>query len=408
MKLLTRRAFLKYSGAVTTASVGATLSFEEVAQAAISRPLPKGTPILVVITLYGGNDGLNTVVPYQDPLYFSLRSELAYRPEVVIPLDTQLALNPAMGAFKTLWDRKKLAIIRGVGYPKHNRSHFTSMAIWQSGLPGQQSTTGWIGRWLDAQKYDPMTAISLGSILPPLFVGAKNSGSALPVAGLVIPKGTLAADCTRLSLQSPDDSELMSAAALSMRNLFSLSSDITPILKAPEATPTSLPTANGGNAGGESQLTPQLGVISKLINAGAPTRVWSASLGGFDTHANEANAQAILLGELSQAVSKFLGDLTPSGRNSDVTVLIYSEFGRRVAGNASQGTDHGSSGPVFVLGEKVKGGFYGEEPSLSKLINGDLAVTTDFRDIYATLIEKVLSTDAAKVLNSWRGRVNIF
>jgi len=404
MKTITRRQFLQYSGAVGAA--GAILSFEDIAQAAIDRPLPSGTPILLVITLYGGNDGLNTVVPYQDSLYYSLRPELAYSQSAVLKLDDQLALNPQMIEIRNLWDQKKVAIVRGAGYPKPDRSHFSSMAIWQSGIPGGASTTGWLGRWIDSQPEDPMLAISLGSVLPPLFVGKKKSGSALPLGGLTLPRGTLASDCQKLSLPSGQDSTLMATAAKSMRDLFSLNSTVTPILKANISTGSTLPTVNGGNAGGDGNLSAQLDIVAKLINAGAPTRVWSASLGGFDTHANEANAQAALLGALSQSVDKFLAAISPSGRAKDVTVLIYSEFGRRVKANASQGTDHGTAGPVFVIGDRVKGGFYGDQPSLSKLTDGDLSVTTDFRDIYSTLIDKVLTSDANRYLNNWAGRTN--
>lgn len=403
MKTITRRQFLKYSGAVGAS--GAVLSIDDIAEAAMVRPLPSGTPILVVITLYGGNDGLNTVVPYQDSLYYSLRSDLAYKPEQLLPLDSSLALNGSMSEVKSLWDKNQVAIIRGVGYPKSDRSHFTSMAIWQKADTTNLGSTGWIGRWVDTQPEDPMLAISLGSILPPLFVGKKKSGSALPLGGLTIPTGSLASDCQKLSLPSPADSTLMSFAAESMRNLFSLSSTITPVLKQPEPTTTELPTVNGGNAGGDSNLSAQLDVVAKLINAGSPTRVWSASLGGFDTHANEANAQAALLGSLSSSIGRFMTKLKSSGRDKDVTILVYSEFGRRVAANASQGTDHGTAGPAFVIGSRIKGGFYGDQPSLSQLKDGDLAVTTDFRDIYASLIEKTLGSDPTRIIPGWRGRI---
>ncbi|NDI24888.1 MAG: DUF1501 domain-containing protein, partial [Actinobacteria bacterium] len=154
----------------------------------------------------------------------------------------------------------------------------------------------------------------------------------------------------------------------------------------------------------DTNLTQQLDIVAKLVAAGAPTRVWSVSLGGFDTHADEKRAQSALLGAVSNSLSRFLSQIRSTNRKSDVVVLAYSEFGRRVRGNASQGTDHGTSGPVFVLGEKVKGGFYGENPSLSALVNDDLKVTTDFRDIYATLLEKVLGTAPERVLGTWQGR----
>ena len=166
--------------------------------------------------------------------------------------------------------------------------------------------------------------------------------------------------------------------------------------------------AGGGNAGGDSDLTQQLDIVAKLVAAGAPTRVWSVSLGGFDTHANEKGAQAILLGVVSQGISKFMSQMRATNRSNDVVVMVYSEFGRRVRGNASQGTDHGTSGPVFVLGERIKGGFYGDQPSLNNLKNDDLSVTTDFRDIYATLLEKVLGTAPERVLGNWSGRTPLF
>jgi uncharacterized protein (DUF1501 family) len=382
---------------------------QDIAQAAIERPLPANTPILVAITLYGGNDGLNTLIPYSDSLYFSSRPDISYPAEKLLKLDSSLALNPSMGGIKSLWDEKKVAIIRGVGYPKPDRSHFSSMAKWQTGNPLSHVSTGWLGRWIDTQPTDPMLAISLGSVLPPLLAGAKKSGSALPLGGLIIPSGQLAMDCTQLSAPSSSDSKLMALAASTMKNLFNISDSITPILKKNvPGSPVELPTINGGNAGGDTNLSQQLDIVAKLIDAGAPTRVWSVSLGGFDTHANEANAQAALLGVVSDSISRFVTQLKSTTRSRDVVILVYSEFGRRVVGNASQGTDHGSSGPVFVIGDKIKGGFYGDQPSLSKLVDGDLAVTTDFRSIYATILEKVLKSPPERILNGWKKKIPFY
>ena len=407
MDTVTRRKFLKLTtGAVAVGAAAPLLSINEIAQAAIDRPLPANTPILVVITLYGGNDGLNTVIPYKDPIYFSSRPDISYKPETMLPLDAELALNPAMKGLKSLWDQKKVAIVRGVGYPNPDHSHFSSMAKWQTASPAKHVSTGWLGRWIDSQPEDSMLAISLGSVLPPMMAGAKRSGSALPVGGLVIPKGDLATQCKKLSSPVIQDSKLMAAAATSMRNLFSVSNTVQPILKAPAPVAPELPTTNGGNAGGGSDLAQQLDVVAKLIAAGSPTKVWSVSLGGFDTHANEANAQAELLGVVSDSLSRFMGQLKATTRSNDVTLMVYSEFGRRVAGNGSQGTDHGTSGPMFVVGNGVKGGFYGEQPSLKNLYKGDLAVTTDFRDVYATMIEKVLKSPVGPTLGTWAGRVN--
>ena len=407
MDTFTRRKFLTVtSGAVAAGAIAPVLNLNEIASAAVSRPLPPDTPILVMLTLYGGNDGLNTVIPYSDSLYYSSRPEISYKPETVLPLDAELALNPAMKGLKSLWDQNKVAIIRGVGYPNPDRSHFSSMAKWQTASPAKNINTGWLGRWIDSQAEDSMLAISLGSVLPPLFAGAKRSGSVLPLGGLVIPKGTIGVNCQQLSKVSRTDSNLMAAAATSMRNLFSVSSAVQPVLKAPAPVNADLPTVNGGNAGGDSNLAQQLDVVAKLIAAGAPTKVWSVSLGGFDTHANEANAQAELLGVVSDSISRFMGQLKSTSRAKDVTVVIYSEFGRRVVGNGSQGTDHGTSGPMFIIGDKVKGGFYGDQPSLKNLVKGDLSVTTDFRDVYATLLEGLLKTPAGQSLDNWKGRSN--
>jgi uncharacterized protein (DUF1501 family) len=404
---LTRRKFLQLtSGAIAVGAAAPLLSINEIAQAAIDRPMPPGTPILVIVTLYGGNDGLNTVIPYTDPIYFASRPDISYKPETLLPLDSELALNPAMKGIKALWDQKKVAIVRGVGYPNPDRSHFSSMAKWQTASPIKNVNTGWLGRWIDTQEEDPMLAISLGSVLPPLLAGAKRSGSALPLGGLVIPRGSLATECLKLSKVSKQDSKLMAAAATSMRNLFSISTNVQPLLKKPAPTPIDLPTINGGNAGGDSNLAQQLDVVAKLIAAGSPTKIWSVSLGGFDTHANEANAQAALLGAVSDSLSRFMSQMKTTSRSNDLTVMVYSEFGRRVVGNASQGTDHGTSGPMFMIGNSVKGGFYGEQPSLKNLYKGDLAVTTDFRDVYATVIEKVLKSPVEPTLGKWAGRIN--
>ena len=408
MDTLTRRKFLQLSGAATVGAAAPLLTLEDIAAAAATRPLPLGTPILIVVTLYGGNDGLNTVVPYTDPIYFFSRPDISYAADKVLKLDDQLGLNPAMTGIKSLWDQKKVAIVRGVGYPKPDHSHFTSMAIWQSGAPVSRLQSGWLGRWVESQEVDPMLAISLGSVLPPMLAGEKRSGSALPLGGLVIPTGTFAKDCQKLSRVASTDNKLMAAAATSMRTLFSVSNTITPILKMPAPVADDLPTTNGGNAGGDSNLAQQLDVVAKLIAAGSPTRVWSVSLGGFDTHANEANAQAELLGTVSAALTRFASQMKNTSRGKDIVTMVYSEFGRRVKGNASQGTDHGTAGPVFLIGDRVKGGFYGDQPSLSKLINGDLAVTTDFRDIYAAVLEDVLKSPAEKTITGWKSKGQYF
>jgi uncharacterized protein (DUF1501 family) len=406
MKNITRRNFIKLSGASAVA-VAHSLSTYEFACAAGPRPLPAGTPILVIVTLSGGNDGLNTVVPYLDPLYKSLRPQLAYKEDQVLPIGDGLALNGSMTGFKSLWDNKQLAVVRGVGYPNPDRSHFSSMAIWQS-ASRTPIKTGWIGRWIETQTENPFLAISLGSTMPALFQGDKRSGTVLPLSGLVTPTGMLAKDYAKTSKKTRLDGQLSASAARSVRDLFTVAEIVSPILKNPAPPAADLPTVIGGNAGGESNLGAQLDVAAKLIAAGVPTRVWSVSLGGFDTHANELSAQSLLLGTVSNSISKFMSQMRTIGRSRDVTIMVYSEFGRRVSANASNGTDHGTSGPVFIIGERVVGGFHGEQPPLNRLKDGDLAVTTDFRSVYGSVLEGVLHTPVDRVISGWNDRLALF
>jgi uncharacterized protein (DUF1501 family) len=372
MKNITRRNFIKLSGASAVA-VAHSLSTYEFARAAGPRPLPAGTPILVIVTLSGGNDGLNTVVPYLDPLYKSLRPQLAYKEDQVLPIGDGLALNGSMTGFKSLWDNKQLAIVRGVGYPNPDRSHFSSMAIWQS-ASRTPIKTGWIGRWIETQTENPFLAISLGSTMPALFQGDKRSGTVLPLSGLVIPTGMLAKDYAKTSKKTKLDGQLSATAARSVRDLFTVADVVSPILKNPAPPAADLPTVIGGNAGGESNLGAQLDV----------------------------------LGSVSNSISKFMSQMRTIGRSRDVTIMVYSEFGRRVSANASNGTDHGTSGPVFVIGERVVGGFHGEQPPLNRLKDGDLAVTTDFRSVYGSVIEGVLYTPVDRVISGWNDRLALF
>ena len=406
MKDITRRNFIKLTSASAVA-VAHSMSTFEFAHAAGPRPLPAGTPILVIVTLNGGNDGLNTVVPYLDPLYKSLRPQLAYKEDQVLPIGDGLALNGSMTGFKSLWDSKQLAIVRGVGYPNPDRSHFSSMAIWQS-ASRTPIRTGWVGRWIETQPENPFLAISLGSTMPALFQGDKRSGTVLPLSGLVTPTGMLAKDYAKTSKKTKLDGQLSATAARSIRDLFTVADVVSPILKNPAPPAADLPTVIGGNAGGESNLGAQLDVAAKLIAAGVPTRVWSVSLGGFDTHANELSAQSMLLGSVSNSISKFMSQMRTIGRSRDVTIMVYSEFGRRVSANASSGTDHGTSGPVFIIGERVVGGFHGDQPPLNRLKDGDLAVTTDFRSVYGSVLEGVLYTPVDRVISGWNDRLPLF
>ena len=392
MNSLTRRRFLLFSGAAAVAASAATVGWKELADRTQSDPLPVGTGVLVLVTLYGGNDGLNTVVPAADPAYQSARQDLAYSQAEVLDIGEGLGLNPGLAGLKQQWDNGTLAIVRGVSYPKPDHSHFRSMDIWQTASPDHPAGTGWIGRWLDANGRDPLSAVSLEPVLPPMLAGATTAGAALPLRGLALPAGPIGAAFTALGQPSAGESPLQAYAARSITDLHRTVDTFGKDVDAKAKTP-------GGKQGA---LAAQLDIVARCVEAGAPARVYSVSLGGFDTHADERGTQQRLLTEVDQAVSAFLTRMAGTDRGRGVVLMAYSEFGRRVAANANEGTDHGTAGPVFVAGSAVRGGFIGAQPSLTDLDNGDLTATTDFRDVYYELLTKTLQTDPAPSVGEGR------
>ncbi|HEY3611518.1 MAG TPA: DUF1501 domain-containing protein [Pseudonocardiaceae bacterium] len=401
MNRLTRRRFLFASGVTAAGALaaGATqVHWTDLFAAAQTNPLRPDQGVLVVVTLYGGNDGLNTVVPAGDPAYQKARPDLAYQPHEVLNLGDGLGLNPGMTGLKSLWDENRLAVVRGVGYPVPDHSHFRSMAIWQTASPTTSVPTGWLGRWLDTTGDNPLLAVSVEPVLPPLLAGQHGAAVSLPVGGLTMPAGQLGAAFLALGGTQAGDSVATARAARSVVDL----QDAVRVLGG--AVHDSL----GGavRTAQQSPLAGQLDLVASLVEAGVPTRAYSVSLGGFDTHADEKATQQRLLTELDGALSSFVQRMRRSTRGQQVVVLVYSEFGRRVAANAGDGTDHGTAGPVFLTGAGVRGGFYGEQPSLSELDNGDLKESTDFRSIYATVLDKVLSTDPGRVLGDYSGRLD--
>jgi uncharacterized protein (DUF1501 family) len=371
---------------------------------------------LVLVTLYGGNDGLNTVVPYENPKYASGRGSLALDPSTVLPLGEGYGLHPAMPGLKALWDAKKLAIVQGVGFADPNYSHFESMDIWQSGVTSSSESTGWLGRWLDADGASPLRAVGIGPTTPVLLTGEKVQGASISAGPLVLP-GSAPEQALYSSLAGTTMGEalLHSQAAQSNADLLVVDHQLGPIL---DRTATSNPLhlkggasnstaqasgalaiANGG--GGLSSpdvLATQLSIVANLILAGSPTDVYSVELGGFDTHADQAPTQTTLLGELSTGVSAFVDALGADPRGRQTVVVVYTEFGRRVTGNASAGSDHGWANVVFVAGDPVRGGWYGDPPSLNTLADGNLVFTTDFRSVYATLFDQILGVDPSTFL----------
>ncbi|GIJ74393.1 DUF1501 domain-containing protein [Virgisporangium ochraceum] len=404
MDLVTRRKFLLASGVVggTALAAGAgAYTLGQLMETTSWKPLG-GPRTLVLITLYGGNDGLATVIPFADPGYAKARGEIAYTGDQVLRLDDETGLSPSLKTFKKLWDARQLAIVRNVGYPKPDRSHFRSMDIWQTGDPSRPGNTGWLGRWLDTVPGgDPRHAVTFERVLPPVLAGATRAGAAVTTTGSSLPKGYQPAVLTALGQAASDESPLQARAARAFADLVQVDRMVQDLPDAPDEQAGS----PGTGTGGRTELKAQLEVIARCVEAGVATRVFSASLGGFDLHADGREAQQNLLTELDTAVGGFVERMSRSERGRGVVVAIYSEFGRRVRANASDGTDHGTASDVFLLGQPVRGGQYGERPDLADLDDGDLKFTTDFRDVYATLLAGVLDTDPGRVLNGWKGSI---
>ena len=377
MAQISRRNFLIGAGAVATAGA-ITISFDDLLELN-DRSAGNDGPILVLVTMYGGNDGLNTVIPYSNDAYFDARPGMSYNPEQVLQLDDQLGLNPAMTGLAEMWKRHELAIVRGVGYPAPDRSHFRSMDIWQTATPSDPSPTGWIGRWLDSTGSDPLLAVNIGPVLPRLMCGEKGAAACLDPSSV---NDSFLASLSAFSAADKSDSPSQALVRRAYRSEQSAR-------KALSAAVKTKPSRNVAN------FADQLDLVAQCINAGIATRVYSVAISGFDTHADEIKQQQQLLKQLDMGITSFFEKIRTS---KPVVMLAYSEFGRRVRANASQGTDHGTSGPVFVLGTEVKGGFYGEQPSLTDLTDGDLKTTTDFRAIYGEMLDLALGTDPDRIL----------
>ncbi len=400
MDTLTRRRFLLASGVAGAGAlaVGASaMSPSELLRHASSNPLPTDANVLVLVTLYGGNDGLNTVVPYADPAYQDARPDLAYDHSEVLTLSDGLGLNPALKGMASLWKDKQLAIVRGAGYPKPDFSHFRSMDIWQTASPSTPVPSGWIGRWLDATGDDPVRALNIGSVLAPAAVGTKCTAAALDASGRGQLAPALGSAVSGLGKAARGGTSSEAAVRTSYRNERTVTKTFAPVL----GKTTGQGARTGGHSGQSSNaLAHQLDFVGRCVKAKVPTRVYLVSLGGFDTHANEKATQQQLLSTLDEGIAGFLKDMAGDEHGRKVVVMAYSEFGRRVAANASDGTDHGTAGPMFVAGAPVRGGFYGEQPSLKDLDDGNLKSTVDFRAVYGELLHAVLGADPARVLDT--------
>lgn len=395
------------NGSSDTASKATATSVGQARSAAGSSASGKG--ILVLLTLYGGNDGLDTVIPADSSAYQSARGDLARSPEEVLDLGEGLGLHPALKKLKGVWDDGRLAVVRGVGIGDEDRSHFHCMDYWQTA--GQPDGVGWLGRWLDSQPHDPMRAIAVGNELPLLLQGEKGAGALVATAGARLPTDRRLLELFgEMSAAERGAPELLAAAAVAGTDLLSVARAVGQATRtresagskadagsqgaAAEASDEPAPQAGGDASQAYGYESSGLHLVSQLIAAKSPTRVYAVSMGGFDTHAGEKATHDRLMAGLDAQVGGFLDDLG----DVPVTLVAYSEFGRRVDLNGSGGTDHGTAGPVFVAGPNVKGGFIGDEPSLTKLVDGDLRGTVDFRSVYATVLADVLGTDPAATL----------
>jgi uncharacterized protein (DUF1501 family) len=390
---MNRRHFLKNTALVSGAfMVPAFLKpFEALAKSDIT-----GHKNLVIIQLSGGNDGLNTIIPYGNDIYYQKRKTIAVNQPDIIKLNDMQGLNPSLSALKEIYDQGWMSIINSVGYPNPDRSHFRSMDIWQTASDSNQFlTTGWIGRYLDSNCQTcskPYTAIEVDDTLSLAMKGAKMKGIAVQ-------------DPNKLyqTTREPFFKDLVhdhSDTNLNEDNLGYLYKTMIETYSSADYIQNTSKTYTVTGVYPTTPLGNQLKTVSKFINSGLDTRVYYVSLSGFDTHVRQQDQQARQLKIYADAVAAFIKDLKQTGKLDDTLVMTFSEFGRRVEQNASNGTDHGTANNILIYGGKLKkAGFYNDAPDLIQLDNGDLKYQIDFRDVYATLLDKWLDMNNSQVLN---------
>jgi uncharacterized protein (DUF1501 family) len=349
---------------------------------------------LVIIQLDGGNDGLNTIIPFRNDIYYKNRPSLAIKGNDLIKATGDIGFHSSLKPFKRLYDNGYVCIINNVGYPNPNRSHFRSMEIWQTASHSNQSlTSGWIGRYLDFYGKAPYDAIEVDESLSLAMKGETLSAIATNNAQRLF----------RTS-QEPYFKKIIkhrSDAHLSEHNLGYLYKALIAAESSAKYIYETSKTFSSKQTYPNTQFSKQLKTTAEFINSGLQTKVYYTSLGGFDTHANQANNQSRLLSQYAEGVEAFVNDLKHNGTFKDTLILTFSEFGRRVKQNAANGTDHGTANNVFIIGENLKKqGFYNELSKLEDLDNnGDLKFEVDFRTIYATILNKWLNVDDEKILN---------
>lgn len=356
-----------------------------------------GNKKLVVIQLSGGNDGLNTIVPYRNDIYYKVRPSISIAKDAVLKLNDELGFNPALKPLKSLFDAGNMCIINGVGYPNPDKSHFRSMDIWQSASSSSEViSTGWLGRYLDSNCdgcVQPHHAIETDDSLSLALKGAARKGMAIKEP----------AQLSRVA-NEPFIKNVCSALQTNMLtddNLGYLYKTLIESEQSANYVYSKVKTQKNIVEFDKEKFSQSMSLISRFILSGLSTKVYYTSIGSFDTHANQNNQQDRLLGQFAQGVKSFMDDIEQSSFKDDVLIMVFSEFGRRVAQNAGQGTDHGTASNMFLIGHNLKKqGLYNNPSNLQNLIDGDLIYDVDFRDVYATVLNKWLDADAKKIIGN--------
>lgn len=412
-KELTRSEFLRQiallSGGVGLGIAGIPGQAYAQLPAGLAASVPEGN-VLVIIQLAGGNDGLNTVIPAENDTYFSKRPDIAIKKVDALALKNGMYLHPSMTGIKSLYDQGNVAIVQSVGYANPNRSHFRATDIWNTGSDANVVwEEGWAARYL-AEKYPsypiampahPM-AIQLGSVESLLFqsdIGRFGTVFEDPALFYQLVSGTLADDEIPPATLAGDELAFL-------KQISSASIQYSTVIR-----DSALKGANSMTYPA-TNLAKQLGIVAKLITGGLETPVYLCTIGGFDTHANQLNQHANLWKQISDAVAAFQKDLKTQNKADKVTLMTFSEFGRRVNQNGTTGTDHGTAAPMFVIGNTVRGGLLGENPNLVNLdSNGDLKPNFDYRQVYSTILSDHLglsTTSTAGIFKKSFDRLPIF
>lgn len=377
---MNRRNFLTLTGTFT----GGLLVLPEFLQAFGSRTnLVLGDPCLVFIQLNGGNDGLNTFVPFDDPLYYQFRPKIALNKNDVLGKNNGMAFHPALKGFAQMQQNGDLSVIQNVGYPEPNRSHFRSQEIWQTATDSSKYLNeGWLGRYLDLQcnEHQPTAGVNLDSI------------DNLALKG-VEPNAITVKDPNRFKIRTDKDENVKLSNNPQLDFVRKIANSVT---EGSDEIQKALTQSTSEISYPKTGLSKNLEWIARLIKGNLNSKVYYTSLGGFDTHDNQLDIHNRKLTELNDAVFSFYTDLKAAKLLQNVTIVVFSEFGRRVKDNGN-GTDHGTAAPMFVIGGNTKGKIIGNNPNLADLDNGDLKHQIDFRSVYATLLQQKMNFDATKI-----------